>query len=366
MKSLGCRVLILFLLGAINCLPERVWAVDNPPDNPVILNVFVSSISVTYGLVGADGYVVDASTKSIFEPVWSSSSSNVAVSTLAPQGLDPNTTYYLRAGALWDPTTYYANTTPESTSTLANQAEDTQVYKVYITSITVNWKPLPTEEQEGSSSTCEGYVLQASTKTNFVPLWDSSSTTGVSLSTLTIGNLTGDNTYYFRVGSLNWNNVPNYAVRTSTFLSIQLGVYLSTNTLILPGLTNMDTILVISTSIIVTNTGNVNETYSFQATTTTAGSPWKLDTTQDVDQFVLWGVINSTEPATIDFGTEDKIVESDTECDGDTVYTMGNQTGVSIPPGETRTFWLQLGTPKASSTGDAQEITITATAAKSP
>src|SRR5207253_4595453 len=61
--------------------------------------------------------------------------------------------------------------------------------------------------------------LDASTMATFVPLWTSSTTTSVTLSTLTVGGvtpLTPSTTYYLRVGALNSNNVPNFGTTQST------------------------------------------------------------------------------------------------------------------------------------------------------
>ena len=52
--------------------------------------------------------------------------------------LNPDTTYYVRAGALWSGTTSYANTVPASTSTLTNLITAQQLYGVFYTSVTVN------------------------------------------------------------------------------------------------------------------------------------------------------------------------------------------------------------------------------------
>ena len=164
--------------------------------------------------VSADGYVVQASTRSDFQAgtVISSATSAQAVQ-LTPQGLFTNTTYYLRAGALWGQSTYYALTTPISTATLASPLSNAAVARVFVTSVTVNWTALPISP---SSSTAEAYLLQASTAADFSGTIFSSVTTNAALSTLTVSGLTTATTYYFRVASVNWNNVPNYVVVGST------------------------------------------------------------------------------------------------------------------------------------------------------
>src|SRR5947208_10536584 len=90
------------------------------------------------------------------------------------------------------------------------------VYYRYSTSITQNWTafaPAP------GTNTATGYELDASTMATFAPLWTSSTTASVSLSTLTVGGvtpLTPYTTYYLRVGALNSNNVPNFGITQST------------------------------------------------------------------------------------------------------------------------------------------------------
>ena len=90
------------------------------PANPVVVAVYPSSISVSYGpAAGINGYVVDASTASDFSgTLYSSSTSDTLLFVLSPQNLIPNTTFYLRAGSLLGQSTAYTNTVPFSTSTL--------------------------------------------------------------------------------------------------------------------------------------------------------------------------------------------------------------------------------------------------------
>ena len=186
------------------------------PINPTIVAASTSSITVAYGTIGALGYEVDASTAANFSGVIYSSASSSQAAALAPQGLDPNTTYYLRAGALWGQTTYYAYATPRSTSTLSLAPLNAAVADVFFTSVTVNWSAMAVSPQ---SMSAEGYLVQASTRNNFSGTIYSAATSGVSLSTLTVMNLLPNATYYFRVASLNWDSVPNFSLAGSTYIA---------------------------------------------------------------------------------------------------------------------------------------------------
>ena len=340
------------------------WPDLVPPGSPSLWYVGSSSAGVQFGVVGADGYVVDASTASDFTGVVLSSGAAGAQAALAPAGLDPNTTYYLRVGALWDETTVYAGAVV-STMTLAQLVSGTTVYRIDVTSAVVNWSPLASAPPDASSNSASGYVLEVSSRADFIPLWTASSTPNVALSTLTAAGLAGGVTYYFRVGSLNMDGAANFAAYTSTLVPIQLGVSMTTRTLSIPGLTNMNAAVVISTGIVLINTGNVPETYYLSATTATAGSPWRIGASQAQDQFVLWGVVNSTQPADADFLAADKLSDVEAPCAAG-VFTMGNEACVQVPAGGTNTLWMRLATPAVTSTSAAQDIRITARAVKDP
>jgi len=186
------------------------------PINPTIVAASTSSITVAYGTIGALGYEVDASTAADFSGVIHSSATSNQAAVLAPQGLNPNTTYYLRAGALWGQTTYYAYATPRSTSTWSLAPLNAAVADVFFTSVTVNWSAMALSP---SSMSAEGYLVQASTRSNFSGTIYSTATSGVSLSTLTVMNLIPNATYYFRVASLNWDSVPDFSLAGSTFIA---------------------------------------------------------------------------------------------------------------------------------------------------
>ena len=131
--------------------------------------------------------------------------------------LSPNTTYFVRIGALYSGTTNY-NTTYPSTSTLASPVANLLIYAVGMGSATINWTAMSAGT---GTNTCEGYELDASsTNFNGTGVIYSSSTQDPTFSTLTVSGLLGSTTYNFRVGAYNFNNVANFvtvAASTTTF-----------------------------------------------------------------------------------------------------------------------------------------------------
>ncbi|MBI4057015.1 MAG: gliding motility-associated C-terminal domain-containing protein [Elusimicrobia bacterium] len=199
-------------IGSTRTLPSFA----PPPINPVISAMYLSSAAVSWGTVASQGYVVESSTGSL-PNAFTGNKSSVTVdgnlATLTVVSLDPNTPYYFRVGSLFSGNTTYADTVPVSSSTLSNPVLNAQIFEVFQTSVTANWNPLPTTP---SSSTAEGYRLEASTASNFIGTILSSSTLDIGLSTLTVSGLSANTTYFFRVGSLNWNNTANYITIGST------------------------------------------------------------------------------------------------------------------------------------------------------
>ena len=276
------------------------------PAAPSVGAVFVTSATLSYGGVAwSDGYSAEADSIAGFPSPISSTTANSAAVSLSPQGLAPNTTYFLRVGATYGSNNNYAAATPASTSTLAkpptglfrnlflssgsltwtansnpagtvylaqvstdafatvNESSRTlslsatfqsllpntthhlrvqalnhnsvpssfvtvaatstlaetplygQIFAVYFTSVTANWKESPASPPEVSSMSSEGYILQASTAPDFSGTVFSSATTVISMSTLTVFGL-GGATYYFRLGALNWNSTPHYTAIGST------------------------------------------------------------------------------------------------------------------------------------------------------
>ncbi|RLE37229.1 hypothetical protein DRJ17_07005, partial [Candidatus Woesearchaeota archaeon] len=202
-----------YILSGSTCTMSPVP--DTPPIEPYVSNVHKSNITVDWTANNPDnGYILQASTASDFTGTVSSSQTadGTATSlTVSEPALHTNTIYYLRAGAIWGSTTWYAQTL--SSSTLAESVASVQFEEVFITSISVSWPVLP---QTPSSSTCEGYRLDASTSSDFYGTIFSSSTPSVNVATLTVTGLSPNTTYYFRIGTLNWNSVANYLLAGST------------------------------------------------------------------------------------------------------------------------------------------------------
>lgn len=187
--------------------------------------VYQSSMTLQWGPMSATGgFQADASTASDFTgTLYSSVTANGGSTTLAvgtSVALSANTTYYLRVGAIFSGTTYYANSVPASTSTLANAVSNPQIYGVFTSSIAANWVALSSGPGNG---TAEGYELDIAQTSDFSGTLTSSNTLNVVLSTLTVSGLSSGTTWYARVGSLNWNGIYTY---------VNLG---STQTVSLPG-----------------------------------------------------------------------------------------------------------------------------------
>ncbi|MCX7956653.1 MAG: fibronectin type III domain-containing protein [Endomicrobia bacterium] len=188
------------------------------PSNLSFLAVYVSSVVLSWTDVNCQGYMVETSTVSSFVgEIISSSTLNGDLTQLTVEGVYSNTTYYFRLGALnWNNVVNYAPIL-RATSTLALPVENVQIYAVFESSVTLNWKP---HLLSPSSSSCVGYIVEASS-TNFGQLSAggivySTYTRDVNLSTLTIRGLLSLTTYWFRIGAINHNNIANYMFVGST------------------------------------------------------------------------------------------------------------------------------------------------------
>ncbi len=186
--------------------------------NAVALDVWNSTASAGISFIpgiAAEGHVAEASVSRFFNPVYKSSAAfGAPVSNLLISGLAPNTVYYFRAGALYNGTTVYSNTVPESRQTLPQPLTGLMIPAVFQSSITVAWTPRPGGPQ---SATAESYLLEASTGPAFSPVLSSSRTADINLGRLTIvSGLNPNTSYYFRAGTVNQEGSVNYAVTLPT------------------------------------------------------------------------------------------------------------------------------------------------------
>ncbi|MFC2092070.1 fibronectin type III domain-containing protein, partial [Elusimicrobiota bacterium] len=200
-------------IGADECTGDYMGT----PAGLQVVDIFSSSATVAWNLLNdATGYNLVCSTLSASPPVEifaSTTTSGISATTGTLTGLWPNTTYYFFTKA-YGSGKEGAYSSYIATSTLANKVTNAGIYNVGLTSVTINWTALlPTP----SSASCQGYIVQASSISDFSSIYSSTSTTDVNLSTLTVTGLNDATTYWFRVGSLNWNNVANYVTVSSTY-----------------------------------------------------------------------------------------------------------------------------------------------------
>jgi hypothetical protein len=239
---------------------------------------------------------------------------------------------------------------------------------VFYTSATLQWAALPTPP---SSSTCEGYLLEAST-TNFGNLAGSpgglvlsSATTSWAANHLSIdftnngtSGLDSYSTWYFLIGGINWNNVWNPSTMTQLNMEISTSIYNLSMGSINPAVFQSSVSI---SSLVVTNVGNIAATYNIWASTL---SPclWQLGTSQGVEQAVLQGQWNSLTygPSSASFGaigTNDILLTTATSRGAGGLY-YGNQSGAQVAPGASATLWFQFWVPTATADKNAESIIV--------
>jgi len=172
-----------------------------------------------------------------------------------------------------------------------------------------------------------------------------------------VTGLSGGATYFFRIWTRDENtgaNTPGnrslISVGATATVTIVRSVEIDTNTLTI-GQHHTGEQVVHTSSITVTNTGNVTETYWIKASSTTR---WEIASSPGSDRFTLYCVFNSTRPSVNDFTADDKLSLSCQECT-DTKFSFGN-SGINVPKGESRNVWFRMDMPLANSTDQQQEI----------
>ena len=291
--------------------------------------------------------------------VWSPANAQVLIATSGVTagtaqgafitGLNANTTYYFY---LWsqDPGLVWSAISNGATSqTLAAPVSAAGGAPLSVSTsgvVAIGWTALSPSPQ---SSACEGYVLQeSSTNFNGGTIVSSSTPNGLT-SQLTLSGLDTGATMYFRLATLNWSASPD----TVTLTPIDLQVSPSTGLIVM----GLDATVAFSTvsvsSIVVTNVGNYPITLLVSGSTATAGSPWVLSVSSGIEQPVLQGEWNSTQPASASFATA--ITSSPVVSGAPGGAYAGGQSGKALAPGASVTMWFQFWAPKSTVAANVQE-----------
>ncbi len=175
----------------------------------------ITSATLTWTALGsgAAGYELQGSSDAFAgaAALVSTRTYSLAANTLTLTGLEPNTTWYFRAGSL-NSGGGLNYTTVLSTITMANLAplntQITPTIAVEKTSITVHFSPLP---QAPQGAACEGYRLELSTRPfGSGAVIVSSAAPPSNNGTIGFEGLRPSTTYYLRLASLNWDGSPSY------------------------------------------------------------------------------------------------------------------------------------------------------------
>jgi hypothetical protein len=172
------------------------------PTSPAVASVTDDLIEVSFTDSGSpQGHIVGASTTPAFTGVTLSSSGPAGESTLAPSGLDPNTTYYLLTGAVWGDAVVFSAFITTVTRAEAPTAALPAFPEVFKTSATVRWNTA------GNPLSVTTYTVTFSPTTPF-PNSDPGNVTvqrlaDASPSSVTATGLAPNTTYYAFVAALN-------------------------------------------------------------------------------------------------------------------------------------------------------------------
>ncbi|MFA6435049.1 MAG: fibronectin type III domain-containing protein [Elusimicrobiales bacterium] len=192
----------------LSVLPAALTTTAGALASAAMTGIWQSSAAVSFSPIASDGYVLEASRVSYFDPVaFSSSTTDGSSPGLTVAGLDRNTPYYFRVGALYNGATVYTLTDPARRYTLPLPLSGHAITGVFHTSATVSWTPLAASP---SSSTAAGYRLEASTSPDFAPTASTAYTGNPLTGSLTVQDLVPNTSYYFRAGTMNPDGAGNY------------------------------------------------------------------------------------------------------------------------------------------------------------
>lgn len=109
----------------------------------------------------------------------------------------------------------------------------------------------------------------------------------------------------------------------------------------------------------VTNIGTMPCTFRLQAEWVAREEhPWTLATsTAGFNAPLLKALFHPTKPSASDFGPDDVVLGGWTSCT-EAVYSAGEETGVNVPVGESRTLWMLMDTPPTAYRAGSEQISL--------
>lgn len=191
-------------------LPSTKTGFPGPLTGVTLAGIWSSSASITFNSgTAAEGHVAEASIYPFFNTIAASSATPSASATaLAISGLAANTTYYFRAGALYNGTTVYANAAPAYRQTLSAPLSAIGFADVFRSSAAVSWAPY--------AGSAKGLLLEVSPSPSFASVLNSSATANTALTGLTVSGLSPNTSYYFRAATINDEGYTNYVHTPAT------------------------------------------------------------------------------------------------------------------------------------------------------
>jgi hypothetical protein len=112
---------------------------------------------------------------------------------------------------------------------------------------------------------------------------------------------------------------------------------------------------IFSTSVTVTNNGNITSTFALR---TSNSANWTAGAAAGADVFNLRAIFNgNTAAVAANFGAEDDLTTTSTASSA-TVYSNGVQSGLNVPAAGARGLWFRLNMPTSSSVATQQDIGV--------